>query len=106
MLLLFLGYYGSITFFNHVHVVNGVSIVHSHPFKSGPENNSPASQHSDRELQNIISLSYFLSTPLASSGSSFLQRTMMYEIPVQTNQKSPAETVGNFIYCLRAPPAC
>jgi len=33
-LFLFLGFFGSITFFNHSHIVNGITIVHSHPFKS------------------------------------------------------------------------
>ena len=32
LLALFLSYYGSITFFSHYHVVNGVTIVHSHFF--------------------------------------------------------------------------
>ena len=32
---LFVSYLVSITFFAHIHVVNGVTIVHSHPFKKG-----------------------------------------------------------------------
>ena len=31
--ILFISYLASITFFTHVHVDNGVTIVHSHPFK-------------------------------------------------------------------------
>ena len=31
--ILFVSYLVSLTFFAHVHVVNGVTIVHSHPFK-------------------------------------------------------------------------
>ena len=33
--ILFVSYLVSFTFFAHVHVVNGVTIVHSHPFKKG-----------------------------------------------------------------------
>lgn len=33
---LFISYMAGITLFTHSHVVNGVTIVHSHPFKKGP----------------------------------------------------------------------
>jgi hypothetical protein len=39
LLILFMGYYSSITLFYHAHLVNGEIIVHSHPFsktKQGP----------------------------------------------------------------------
>ncbi|WP_294629385.1 hypothetical protein [uncultured Bacteroides sp.] len=49
---LFVSYLVSLTFFTHVHVVNGVTIVHSHPFKKGA-----AHQHSTVELIHIHSLS-------------------------------------------------
>jgi hypothetical protein len=31
LLVLFLAFFGSTNFFNHIHVVDGVTIVHSHP---------------------------------------------------------------------------
>ena len=34
LLTLFCGYFASITFFSHTHIVDGVTIVHSHPYKS------------------------------------------------------------------------
>ena len=34
---LFISYMAGITLFTHSHVVNGVTIVHSHPFKKGGE---------------------------------------------------------------------
>jgi hypothetical protein len=47
LLILFLGYYGSITMFYHAHLlVNGVIITHSHPFKSDPNNKGPFQSHS------------------------------------------------------------
>ena len=51
--ILFVSYLVSFTFFAHVHVVNGVTIVHSHPFKKGA-----AHKHSTVELQLIHFLSH------------------------------------------------
>lgn len=50
---LFVSYLVSFTFFTHVHVVNGVTIVHSHPFKKGA-----AHKHSTVELLHIHCLSH------------------------------------------------
>ncbi len=52
--ILFVSYLVSFTFFTHVHVVNGVTIVHSHPFKKGA-----AHEHSTVELLQIHFLSHF-----------------------------------------------
>ena len=51
--ILFVSYLVSLTFFAHVHVVNGVTIVHSHPFKKGT-----AHEHSTVELIHIHFLSH------------------------------------------------
>ena len=51
--ILFVSYLVSFTFFAHLHVVNGVTIVHSHPFKKGA-----AHQHSTVELIHIHLLSH------------------------------------------------
>lgn len=53
--ILFVSYLVSFTFFTHVHVVNGVTIVHSHPFKKGT-----AHEHSTVELQLIHFLSHLM----------------------------------------------
>jgi hypothetical protein len=42
---LFIGYYISITCFYHYHLVNGVVIMHSHPYKNAPFNKSPFQSH-------------------------------------------------------------
>lgn len=68
LLILFLGYYGSITFFVHVHVVNGVTIVHSHPyniFKGKKGDKSPPHHHSANSYIVIHVLSHFISTALS-----------------------------------------
>ena len=45
---LFISYMAGITLFNHSHVVNGVTIVHLHPFKKGSEHS-----HTTVEFQLI-----------------------------------------------------
>lgn len=62
---LFVTYMASIAFFAHVHVVNGVTIVHSHPFKKG----SPH-QHTTVELLLIHFLSNL--TTDGECGTTFL----------------------------------
>ncbi len=52
--LLFITYLGGITLFTHSHVINGVVIVHSHPFKG-------KHQHNEAQLETIFFLSVFLS---------------------------------------------
>lgn len=61
-LILFLGYYGGITLFNHSHILNGVTIVHSHPFNSGTAENPINHQHSANGYVLILLLSHFLTT--------------------------------------------
>jgi len=60
--LIFVGYYLSITFFTHSHVVLGITIVHSHPYKSGTTNHPIKHQHTTDEFILIQLLSEFLTT--------------------------------------------
>ena len=46
LILLFIGYYGSITLFYHAHLVNNQIIVHSHPYKHHPLDHTPFESHS------------------------------------------------------------
>ncbi len=52
LLLLFSMYWCSISLFTHFHVVNGVVVAHSHPFKS-------AHNHTESQLETIFFLSFF-----------------------------------------------
>ena len=62
LLALFLSYYGSITFFSHYHVVNGVTIVHSHFFCGHADADGKANHtHSPKELTLIAYLTTFIS---------------------------------------------
>lgn len=58
LLLLFLSYYAGITLFMHAHVVNGVTVVHSHPY--APDN--PQHGHSSVEFDLIHALNHFDTT--------------------------------------------
>ena len=61
LLALFLSYYGSITFFSHYHVVNGVTIVHSHFFCGHADADGKADHtHSPKELTLIAYLTTFV----------------------------------------------
>lgn len=51
-LLLFVFYWCAITQFNHSHVIDGVVIVHSHPYTSGHS-------HTGTQLETIFFLSLF-----------------------------------------------
>lgn len=55
LLVLFIGYYGNITFFSHGHIINGVTIVHSHYFHNdhGEPSDKPQHNHNSNELTLI-----------------------------------------------------
>ena len=62
-LTIFSFYYVSVTFFPHTHVVDGVTIVHSHPFRSLPDKTPAHHDHSE----TAFILIHFLSTILIAS---------------------------------------
>jgi hypothetical protein len=59
LVILFVLYYGSVTLLGHSHTVNGVTIVHSHPFKSNKHQHSTAEFKFISILSNFISLTIF-----------------------------------------------
>lgn len=61
LLTLFVGYFVGITFFPHKHVVNGVVIVHSHPFSSNEHH-----AHSTNVLNWLQQLSQILTKVFVS----------------------------------------
>jgi len=64
LLILFCGYFASITFFPHTHIVDGVTIVHSHPFKSHSGNVPVNHNHSKDGFVLIHFISHFITTAL------------------------------------------
>jgi hypothetical protein len=73
LLILFVGYFGSITFFSHTHIVNGEVIVHSHPYKSQPKNVPFHHNHSKNEFILI----HFISNLIAIAPILFLGNTII-----------------------------
>ncbi len=65
LLILFLGYWGSITLFPHAHILDGVTIVHSHPYNPFSKENPSGHHHSKAEFVLISQLSHFLTTALS-----------------------------------------
>jgi len=59
LLILFVSYAAGITLFTHSHVINGVTIVHSHPY-----NKDVPHSHSTVELDLLHLLNHFVSTSL------------------------------------------
>ncbi len=62
LLILFLAYYSSITFFPHSHIVDGVTIVHSHPYNPFSKECPTKHDHQKSEYVLIQLLSYFVTT--------------------------------------------
>jgi hypothetical protein len=64
-LLLFLGFFVSMNFFNHVHLVDGNTIVHSHPYKKSPAG-TPMHNHSPEGYLLIHFLSEVAAVSIAA----------------------------------------
>ena len=104
LLLLFLGYYSSITQFSHCHIVNGITIVHSHPYKSGNGSGSNGPEHTDKELKIIQLLSDFSTTAVAITFVALAYRFLLREIHVSWTADGYRLASGHCTYSLRAPP--
>ena len=95
--LLFISYLGGITLFTHSHVVNGVIIVHSHPFKGQHE-------HTEAEVETIFFLSSFVTSSLPAlltATSVFL--VLLYLLGVLATERIKTVKPRGCI-SLRAPP--
>jgi len=58
LLVLFVGYVGSVTFFYHTHDINGAHITHSHPYSDIPDTGKHT--HTSSEFTAIAALSVLL----------------------------------------------
>lgn len=98
LLALFLTYQVSITMFTHVHIVNGVMIVHSHP---------SSSKHHTHTTGQVISIAHLtaINTLAAETSTTItVDRPMLYVLKCQTIIfRAPAPHT----HCihLRAPPS-
>lgn len=90
LLILFAGYWGSVTLFPHAHHVDGFVIVHSHPF-SGAANGSAPLNHTPQQFQLIAHLS--LLVMVAAVALSFAARLLGVRLRVPydaSGRMSPA----------------
>ena len=95
--LLFIAYLGGITLFTHSHVVNGVIIVHSHPFKG-------EHSHTEAQVETIFFLSSFVASSLPAIlfvASAFLILLCVLSVPAVEHTKCVRVRCG---ISLRAPP--
>jgi len=98
LLLLFVGFFVSISFFKHKHVIDGVLIVHSHPFSS-TENHS----HSADATNLIQQLSHFESKSAAFACLALDDNFFIRLITASTTRHQKA--VGSSLsYFSRPPP--
>lgn len=101
---LFIAYASCITFFTHTHIVNGVTIVHSHPYSSD-ENGKPSHEHTGAEIQLIHTLSTFF---VAGAIISAIILGLFQKKPIVFAQK-PVQPIFSRdvvpLYRLRPPPA-
>lgn len=102
--ILFIAYYSSISIFVHVHIENGTTIVHSHPFKSSADG-TPHHHASLAEFQLFHSLSSIQIMDGAVCSLSLPHYTYyitdINESPVCPDYLTPVR--GKFL--LRAPPS-
>lgn len=88
LLILFAGYWGSVTLFPHAHHVDGFVIVHSHPF-SGAANGSAPLNHTPQQFQLIAHLS--LLVMVAAVALSFAAAWRALRVPYDASGRmSPA----------------
>jgi hypothetical protein len=105
LLILFLGYYGSVTLFTHTHIINGAVIVHSHPYNPfAKQSTSSNHQHSTKALQNIKILSYFLTTIIPFIFIIEVYKTIFRKYILNKNDKNFSKEFNICFNGLRAPP--
>ena len=95
---LFISYIGCISLFTHTHVVNGVTIVHSHPYK--PEGHH---SHTTTEFQLIHILSH-LTTSTPSVGVVFAAVSIAFVRTLYPCVREALPSVKWKAHGLRAPP--
>ena len=104
LLLLFATYYVQVNFFVHSHIVNGVTVVHSHMHRS-THHDTDTGGHSETELTIIASLnSQFLLTGEMPDTDVSADYQLLNTIGIPQN----CVFVSQHTFCLvpRAPPAC
>jgi hypothetical protein len=105
-IVLFLGYYGSITLFYHVHIINKHVFVHSHPFKNNSNEKGPIQSHSHSGLMlnHIQELNHSGWDDIVFSFNNLAHNDFRYS-EILTSSQTEYSFHFIFIQSLRAPPA-
>ncbi|MDD2960853.1 MAG: hypothetical protein PHR45_02080 [Muribaculaceae bacterium] len=96
LLILFIGYFGNNTFFTHVHYINNIAIVHSHPFGGANHTHSSASLNTISLLNSVT----LISAVSATIGIIVLH--ILYTLKYNRCPKRGSIAITH--YSLRAPP--
>lgn len=105
LLILFLGYYVSISSFTHIHIVNEVAIVHSHPYNPFSKDKPVNHQHSANSFVLIHFLSHFLTTvTFLLTFSIKVYKTVLIKYILKKNDENYSNLLFLSSNGLRAPP--
>lgn len=101
LFVVFVFYYANICFFNHTHIINGVTIVHSHLYSKA---HMQMGTHSDSELTLISTLSFFQSFQ-ATLGFVYLGLFLILQAVISSSYKNLIVLKSTACISLRAPPS-
>ncbi|MBQ0035134.1 MAG: hypothetical protein KBS77_07550 [Bacteroidales bacterium] len=103
MLLLFVGYYADVNFFSHAHIINGVTLVHSHVHNEH-HHDTQGGGHSTSEITLIAHMaSQFLATGETAANDLSTDNLLLQTIGIEQNAKATPHHLTSL--SLRAPPA-
>ncbi len=101
---LFIYYAASVSLFVHTHVVNGVTIVHSHPYSKNSDGN-PAHAHSGTQIELIHQLSTFFAADQIVSSIVIVSFFQLLEVILPFVFCSISKGIAGGLSRLRPPPA-
>ena len=99
LLALFVTYQVSITMFSHIHYVNGVMIVHSHPSKDRQHT------HTEGQIVTMAQVASFVTTEPVQTELEPVRFPVLYLLEYNRNTHFISTLHAHHI-CLRAPPCC
>ena len=103
LLILFIGYYSSITLFYHTHLVNGEIIVHSHPFSKTKQ--GPFQSHSHSSAAYVLIQHLMLANWESSPDTPRVPEPVIVLCEYKIGYTSPFISSGSYSDTqLRAPP--
>jgi hypothetical protein len=101
LLLIFMSYYVNISFFYHYHIINGVTIVHSHIYAG---QHPVTGTHTTNELTLISELSTLFVSEAVFFSTALLILCLL-AVFIKQKRSENAETSDFNYISLRAPPA-